>query len=411
MQASRQQLTREPMPGWKDKAGRKGHPGHGQESPLDDFDLADFYRAYDSSQSEPTIEPADFICGVSGSVLHCTLAAEYDNTATTRATASTPVSTPQAPTEPVDPRLEAKRARNRAKKAKRRGYDLLHFDRKKEDVPFCDNKGRVFALLLGWPVGWEECTARANAAMEQLQADLAGCRCPPNRRGPFAAYAYGYSFGGGQPRPMAFSRTKTESNAIARFLADPDVQAVFKYICGALKTWFPKHAERYEQCLALYREWGSLNPPSDLPYPALTLNVGRWTICDPHQDSPNDLTGLCLDWILGCFDHNKGGHLILHEARKILSLEPGRVLLFSSALITHETIPIPATEWRSGVTGYAPGGLWCFAAHGMRTKEVWEAQASAEELAEEEGNGIRRWEEGLSRFLTVPQLQQYWDAR
>lgn len=62
----------------------------------------------------------------------------------------------------------------------------------------CDSKGKIFAVVLGWPEGWACRTEGANRVMERLQAALAGCKAPPNRRGPFAAYAVGYSYGGGQ---------------------------------------------------------------------------------------------------------------------------------------------------------------------------------------------------------------------
>ncbi|KIO19305.1 hypothetical protein M407DRAFT_82968 [Tulasnella calospora MUT 4182] len=140
----------------------------------------------------------------------------------------------------------------------------------------------------------------------------------------------------------------------------------------------------------------------------MTLNSGRYTVCGPHRDSPNDAAGTCLDYILGKFNHRLGGHLVLHEARKILSLEPGRALLFPSALITHETIPIAPSEWRSGVTGYAPGGLWRFAAQGFQTRAEWESRASSPEQAHHDAQGTSRWEDGLRRLMTLGELQARW---
>ncbi|KAG8901316.1 hypothetical protein FRC00_007903 [Tulasnella sp. 408] len=245
-------------------------------------------------------------------------------------------------------------------------YELLEFDKLPAEYPICDSKGKIFAVVLGWPEGWAHRTEGANRAMERLQAALAGCKAPPNRRGPFAAHAVGYSYGGGQTEPMPFKRTKREKDAIGEFLGDPDVEAVFKYVGG------------------------------------------RVTVCLPHRDSPNDAAGVCLDWVLGCFDVQKGGQLVLHEAQKILSLEPGRVILFPSAIITHETIPIAEGEWRSGVTGYAAGGLWRYMAQGFMTRGTWEMTGSEEALRQHDAEGEERWKVGLARFKTLPELIDWW---
>ncbi|KIO18603.1 hypothetical protein M407DRAFT_83752, partial [Tulasnella calospora MUT 4182] len=134
------------------------------------------------------------------------------------------------------------------------------------------------------------------------------------------------------------------------------------------------------------------------------LNVGRTIVCLPHRDSPNTVTGICLDWLLGLYDARRGGQLVLHEPRKILALDPGRVILFPSALLTHETIPIAKGEWRSGMTGYAAGGLWRFIAQGFATRGASEATASPEELEQHDRQGPQRWKVGLDRFKTLPQL-------
>lgn len=177
-----------------------------------------------------------------------------------------------------------------------------------------------------------------------------------------------------------------------------------------MMTWFPQHTADYQSCLKTYQSRDSvLAPPSShLPFPALTINAGRIMVCFPHRDSPNDATGVCLDWILGCFDVHKGGQLVLHEAQKILALEPGRVMLFPSAIITHKTIPIAEGEWRSGVTGYAAGGLWRYMAQGSMTRGDWEMTGSEEALKQHDAQGEQRWKAGLARFKTLPELIDWW---
>lgn len=177
-----------------------------------------------------------------------------------------------------------------------------------------------------------------------------------------------------------------------------------------MSTWFPAHVRDYQSCLKTYAGLDeTLVPPSPhLPFPALTINAGRVTVCHPHRDSPNDAAGICLDWVLGSYDVRRGGQLVLHEPRKILALEPGRVVLFPSAIVTHETIPISPGEWRSGVTGYAAGGLWRYMAQGFATRAVFEATAGEAELDEHDARGNHRWETNVKRYMTLPQLIEWW---
>ncbi|KIO18606.1 hypothetical protein M407DRAFT_11793 [Tulasnella calospora MUT 4182] len=118
----------------------------------------------------------------------------------------------------------------------RHQYEMLEFDKLPAEYPICDRQGKIFAVVLGWPEGWDSRTEGANRAMERLQEALSGLDPPPNRRGSFAAYAFGYSFGGGQQEPLPFKRSRRESEAIQEFLNDPDVQAVLKYIQGGRIT-------------------------------------------------------------------------------------------------------------------------------------------------------------------------------
>lgn len=181
---------------------------------------------------------------------------------------------------------------------------------------------------------------------------------------------------------------------------------------GVISTWFPEHARDYRSCIKEFsaRDPALAAPSPHLPFPALTINAGRVTICYPHRDSPNDAAGICLDWILGAFDARSSGQLVLHEPRKILALEPGRAVLFPSAIITHETIPISEGEWRSGVTGYAAGGLWRYMAQGFVTRAIWEATAAAEEWRVHDAQGSDRWDSKVRRYMTLPQLINRWNS-
>lgn len=117
--------------------------------------------------------------------------------------------------------------------------------------------------------------------------------------------------------------------------------------------------------------------------------------------------GLCIVWILGMFDHQKGGHIVLHEAMRIVEVRPGRGLIFPSACITHETIPIDESETRRGFTAYSAAGLWRFIDQGCQSQAAWKSKApDAEHQHKQEGH--RRWENGVSKFMTLAELEEHW---
>ncbi|KAG8902437.1 hypothetical protein FRC00_007973 [Tulasnella sp. 408] len=322
-------------------------------------------------------------------------------------------------------RLTAGPARTRFRKLLGHGYEVLTFSKENIDHPLVDKDSRVYAVVLAWPTGWSKRISGVNEAMRRLQARLSRFKPPPNRRGAFAAYATGFSFGGGQTAPTPIARTDAEKAALSEFLNDDNVVSYFKFIegecCdskhdadprlkGAMKTWFPDHVQAYRAQIRILEAWDSSlqRPSAHLYFSALTINCDPSTICWPHRDSANDAAGICLDGILGDFDPTKGGHLVFHEPKRILELGPGRVVLFPSALITHETIPIPADAWRSGVTGYFAGGLSRFIAQGMQTRREWEEKGNPEELSEHDERGPERWAAGVARFQTLADLCQLW---
>lgn len=174
---------------------------------------------------------------------------------------------------------------------------------------------------------------------------------------------------------------------------------------GAIKTWFPDHYEAYTKCIAtLVEKYPNLRKPSASSiFPAMTLNLGPQSWCWPHRDQFNLAFGICLDWVLGKFNHRVGGHLILHEAKVILELSPGRVVLFPSACITHENLPIGEGESRYAVTGYIAGGFWRWIAQGFVTRETWK-KFKPDEVAEHDSKAGERWEKGFNMFKTKDQL-------
>lgn len=163
-----------------------------------------------------------------------------------------------------------------------------------------------------------------------------------------------------------------------------------------------------ESAQALHPE---LKPPvPGTSFPASTVNVGDRVVCDPHRDSSNEAAGVCLDYVDGPFDPNKGGHLVFHEARHIVKLRKGGVILFPSAVVTHENIEIDINETRFSITGYFPGGIRRYLEAGGRTLTAWRTE-NPDEADAHESDGTSRWELGCARFRTAPALIKFWQER
>jgi hypothetical protein len=107
-------------------------------------------------------------------------------------------------------------------------------------------------------------------------------------------------------------------------------------------------------------------PSNRVPFASFTLNVGEQSICGAHIDGINLAAGLCFASPFGKFDYTKGGHLILHELRIVLEVPPGSFVLFPSAIITHENIPISEGESRQSITGFTPGIMFQWVENGFR---------------------------------------------
>ncbi|KIO24581.1 hypothetical protein M407DRAFT_76742, partial [Tulasnella calospora MUT 4182] len=180
-------------------------------------------------------------------------------------------------------------------------------------------------------------------------------------------------------------------------------------VAGGLRTWFPDVRDMFhrtiESAQTLHPE---LKPPvPGTSFPASTANVGDRVVCDPHRDSGNEAAGVCLDYVDGPFDPTEGGHLVFHEAHRIIKLRKGGVILFPSAVVTHENIDIGANENRFSITGYFPGGIRRYLESGGRTLAAWKAENPGE-VDTHESEGTSRWELGCARFRTAPSLIQYW---
>lgn len=112
----------------------------------------------------------------------------------------------------------------------------------------------------------------------------------------------------------------------------------------------------------------------------------------------------------GPFDRDAGGHIVLHEALRIVKLCPGGIILFPSAAVTHETIPIALDEVRFSITAYLAGLIQCYLDARGRTLKEW-AKVDPKEAEQHGEGGMARWDEGCGKFMTSAELITYWESR
>jgi hypothetical protein len=171
---------------------------------------------------------------------------------------------------------------------------------------------------------------------------------------------------------------------------------LLKISLDVFMKYFPKMFEYYSEVLedicALVPD--CKRPLGDLPFFAVTLNVGEQSVCDIHVDGSNLAGGLCLASPFGSFDHKRGGHLILHELNLVLSLPSGSFVLFPSGLISHENIPIHPHEDRRVFTAFSPASAFQWKENGFLL--VNETEKVTAKVSKE--RGASQWARQKERF-------------
>jgi len=92
-----------------------------------------------------------------------------------------------------------------------------------------------------------------------------------------------------------------------------------------------------------------------------------------------------------------------------LEMRSGRMILFPSAAITHENIPIGEDECRFGVTAYVAAGFWRFLAQGKQTRDEWEIR-DPDAAAKHDALAEHRWQVGCGWFKSIAQLKEIWEV-
>jgi len=109
------------------------------------------------------------------------------------------------------------------------------------------------------------------------------------------------------------------------------------------------------------------------PFAALTFNIGPAACTKPHKDLMNLSWGWCAVTSLGCYDHKKGGHLILWDLKLAVEFPPYSTIFIPSAILTHSNASVGPTEHRSSITQYNSSGLfrWVAFDHSLQGKRIF----------------------------------------
>ncbi|RDX41366.1 hypothetical protein OH76DRAFT_1459183 [Lentinus brumalis] len=124
-------------------------------------------------------------------------------------------------------------------------------------------------------------------------------------------------------------------------------------------------------------------------FAGVTFNLGPRVVTYPHLDQANHLCGMCAVTVLGNFDHERGGHVILWDVGLVIQVPPRSTYLIPSAILVHSNVDIGPEETRMSITQYSAGHLFSWVRCGMTT------QAKFAQNGQELESGKTRWQRGL----------------
>ncbi|KAG8902025.1 hypothetical protein FRC00_002727 [Tulasnella sp. 408] len=111
-----------------------------------------------------------------------------------------------------------------------RGYLVIDTTVQRDlDIPLVNVDGRIWAVILAEPAGWDVRRQGIQAARDRLDQQTAHLAVRPNRCGTFQSFNHGFSFGNGRTEPMNFANEPSVKAALIGFNEDEHVQAMFKY--------------------------------------------------------------------------------------------------------------------------------------------------------------------------------------
>lgn len=138
-------------------------------------------------------------------------------------------------------------------------------------------------------------------------------------------------------------------------------------------------------------------------FPVITINFGPNTWTYKYRDNLNLPFGWCAIQVLGGFDPEQGGHLILWDLKLVIEFPPGATILIPSATLIHSNVPICDGETRYSMTQYTPGGIFRWVDNGFWTDRGLLAE-NEEKFYKMEALKSMWWEMGLGLFSTIAEL-------
>ena len=143
-----------------------------------------------------------------------------------------------------------------------------------------------------------------------------------------------------------------QQDTLDHLKSQPYFQRYNAHVNSVTHQWLPGITKLYEELQNRYfptankdkatilQERAAVDILEDSPYMGFSINIGPQAVAAIHRDSSNMLGGPCAIGVFGTFDGHKGGHLVLHEAKVIIEVIPGDVIIILSSTITHENIPL-----------------------------------------------------------------------
>ncbi|KAJ7838648.1 hypothetical protein B0H14DRAFT_2789028 [Mycena olivaceomarginata] len=295
--------------------------------------------------------------------------------------------------------------------------------------PLVDADGYVFALFGAQPrdPGWaEDVVELAAKLMEEAAANMydhifsgvyygtpkeekrSRAGPTPSRRGMHDAERFGSSMGGGQQFPMPCFQTALRTIVLVGLLAQKPFQRIAGFTNSLFRCYAPALHEYYPDTMNKLHNWNRYLKrnfsANTSVFAAATFNFGPWTVTFPHLDFANLAWGWCSITLLGDFDPDKGGHLILWDLKLIIRFPPGSTIFIPSALIRHSNTSIQAHEKQFSFTQYTAAavtaaGIFRFIDNSFKSQEEVDAmEMSVEEKAARLEARKARWVDGLKMY-------------
>ncbi|KAF4581777.1 hypothetical protein EYR40_002795 [Pleurotus pulmonarius] len=276
--------------------------------------------------------------------------------------------------------------------------------------PLVDSAGRVFAVLAGKPHDASfdgACESLYKLMDHELSAFEMKEGQTRHRRGNFPAFAVGVSYGNGQTEPsrLVAGDAGPNSEGLTRIIQSPELQRIASYGDAAFQLWAPRlhsyyrdHVERLHEALPHLRR----NFRRSV-FPCATLNFGPKVQTVKHRDTLNLAHGWCSITALGRFDHRKGGHIVLWDARVVIEFPSHSTILIPSATIAHSNLEIHDSECRASFTQYCAGGIFRWVDNGCRTQRDFR-KADFEEYSRTMERRQTGWIEGLRLYSTLDEI-------